>query len=242
MPKTQKVFLTAEWRDLALLNYEVDPGFLRAYVPPGTELDSFCGKTYLSLVGFRFLNTRMFGKVPIPFHRDFDEVNVRFYVRRKEEGEERRGVVFIAEIVPRQAVARMARMAYGENYICRPMKHLTEAAGFGKEVEYRWQVKSQWCRLQAKAAGPAAQPEEGSREQFIAEHYWGYSARPARGCLEYQVAHTPWNVWACTEAGFEGEAGAIYGAELGKVLQRRPDCAFIADGSAVSVFMGRRIA
>ncbi|MBZ5529164.1 MAG: DUF2071 domain-containing protein [Acidobacteriia bacterium] len=242
MNKTHRVFLTAEWRDLVMLNYEVDPALLREYVPPGTQLDSFGGKTYLSLVGFRFLNTRMFGKIPIPFHRDFEEVNLRFYVRRKEEGEERRGVVFIAEIVPKQAVARIARLAYGENYICLPMKHCTEAVGPGREVQYQWQAEKQWCKLWAQAEGPAVQPGEGSREQFIAEHYWGYSARPGRDCLEYRVEHTPWNVWTCTEAGFEGDASAIYGAELGRVLQRRPDCAFIADGSPVSVFTGRRIA
>ena len=123
MSSTETVFLTAEWRDLVMLNYEVDPRVLDKYVPCGTVLDSFLGKTYVSLVGFRFCRTKLFGSLAVPLHSDFDEVNLRFYVRRKEGDENRRGVVFIAEIVPKQAVAMVARLIYGENYVCLPMKH-----------------------------------------------------------------------------------------------------------------------
>ena len=106
-----------------MLNYEVEAGFLDKYVPRGTALDSFLGKTYVSLVGFRFCRTKLFGSLAVPLHSDFDEVNLRFYVRRKESDENRRGVVFIAEIVPKRAIATMARLVYGENYVCLPMKH-----------------------------------------------------------------------------------------------------------------------
>jgi uncharacterized protein YqjF (DUF2071 family) len=115
MSQSRQVFLTAEWRDLVMLNYEVEPGLLNRYVPTGTTLDSFNGRTYLSLVGFQFCQTKLLGCLPVPFHANFDEVNLRFYVRRKEGGEDRRGVVFIAEVVPRRAIATMARLAYGEN-------------------------------------------------------------------------------------------------------------------------------
>jgi uncharacterized protein len=119
----EKVFLSAEWRDLVMLNYEIDPRLLAEYVPAGTVADSFMGKTYVSLVGFRFCRTKLFGAITIPFHSNFDEVNLRFYVRRQEGAESRRGVVFIAEIVPRQAVAKVARALYRENYRCLPMRH-----------------------------------------------------------------------------------------------------------------------
>src|SRR5580700_8862590 len=115
------MFLSAEWRDLVMLNYEVDGTLLTGFIPPGTVLDSFHGRTYVSLVGFQFLRTKLFGLLPVPFHTDFDEVNLRFYVRRKEGQEERRGVVFIAEIVPKRAIAQLARFAYGENYVSLPM-------------------------------------------------------------------------------------------------------------------------
>ena len=224
-----------------MLNYEVEPNLLSRYVPPGTALDSFKGRTYVSLVGFRFCRTKLLGCFPAPFHANFDEVNLRFYVRRKAGNDERRGVVFIAEVVPRRAIAATARLAYGENYICSPMKHRVETEGLNKTAEYQWQVGNQRCRLFAQTVGLPTHPQEGSLEQFITEHYWGYSTQRRGGCVEYHVSHVPWQVWATDQAGFEGEASALYGSELATVLQRRPDCAFVADGSPVIVFMGNRV-
>ncbi len=228
-----------------MFNYEVEPNLLLQYVPPGTSLDSFHGTTYVSLVGFRFTRTRLLGFLPVPFHTDFDEVNLRFYVRREAGDERRRGVVFIAEVVPRRAIATIARLVYGENYTSSPMKHhvLTEGlkVGLKKTTEYQWRVSGKWCKLSAQSEGLPKHPSEGSLEQFITEHYWGYSNRRAGRCLEYQVSHEPWRVWMPTEAEFEGDAGSLYGRELGAVLQRRPDFAFVADGSPVVVFRGNRI-
>jgi uncharacterized protein YqjF (DUF2071 family) len=241
MAHEKRVFLSAEWRDLVMLNYEVDRKLLNDYVPLGTVLDSFDGRTYVSLVGFQFRRTKLFGSLSIPFHANFDEVNLRFYVRRKEGNEDRRGVVFLAEIVPKRAVAQIARLAYGENYICLPMKHCVNANGASKTAEYAWQLKGAWCRLYAHASVAPVPAEEGSFEQFITEHYWGYSSQ-RNGCsLQYHVSHVPWNVSMSTAAGFEGDARGLYGLELGSVLQRRPDSAFIADGSPVIVFAGKKI-
>jgi uncharacterized protein len=224
-----------------MLNYEVEPSLLNRYVPAGTTLDAFQGRIYLSLVGFQFRHTKLFGCLPVPFHANFDEVNLRFYVRRREGGEARRGVVFIAEAVPRRAIATMARVAYGENYRYHPMRHRIETEGLNKTAEYQWQVGDQWCRLWAQTTGLATRPQEASLEQFIAEHYWGYSAQRTGGSLEYHVAHVPWQVWATGRAGFEGEASSLYGHELSMILRRPPDCAFVADGSPVSVFTGRTV-
>lgn len=241
MPTERRTFLSAEWRDLVMLNYQVDPELLSSHVPRGTVLDSFDGKTYVSLVGFQFLDTKLLGRFPIPLHRNFEEVNLRFYVRRNAGNENRRGVVFIAEIVPKLAVAQIARLVYGENYTCFPMTHSVETNRAAKRTEYSWRLKQGWCRLFAQSSAAPAPATEGSLEQFITEHYWGYTAQRSGNSLEYQVAHPPWNVWASSEAGFEGDARGVYGAELGKVLQRRPDSAFIADGSAITVFAGERI-
>ncbi len=239
--QSKQVFLSAEWRDLVMLNFAVECELLNRYVPAGTSLDSFNGKTYLSLVGFRFCRTKLLGRFPIPFHIDFDEVNLRFYVRRKEGAEDRRGVVFIAEVVPRLAIATMARVLYGENYVCLPMRHSIETEGSKNTVEYQWRVDGQWCRISAQTAELPKQPPAGSLEQFITEHYWGYSSRRSGESLEYHVSHVPWKVWAAPDAEFDGEASTLYGRDLGAVLQRRPDSAFVADGSPVIVFKGRRI-
>jgi uncharacterized protein len=236
-----RVFLTAEWRDLVMLNYRVDSSLLQALVPRGTELDAFGGRTLMSLVGFRFLRTRIFGAVPVPFHSNFDEVNLRFYVRRLDaNGEVRRGVVFIREIVPRRAVALVARIAYNENYSCYSMRHHVKRDGVGIRAEYKWRLAGKWLALRAEAEGEPALPAEGSIEQFISEHYWGYSKQRDGGTVEYQVTHPQWRVWRSTKAGFDGDGAAMYGAAFGEALGREPDSAFIADGSAVSVHAGRR--
>ena len=240
-PPGERIFLSAEWRDLVMLNYEVEPELVARFVPPGTEIHAFEGRVYISLVGFRFLRTKLFGCVPLPFHTNFDEVNLRFYVKRREGGEERRGVVFIREIVPRFAVAHLARLAYGENYVCYPMRHTVRANGAGIAAEYQWRVDERWCGLRAEASGEPAHAADGSLEQFITEHYWGYSAQRGGGCVEYQVAHPRWRVWNAKAAAFEGDAESLYGQELAGVLHRPPDSAFIADGSPVLVFTGRDV-
>jgi uncharacterized protein YqjF (DUF2071 family) len=232
-------FLKAEWRYLAMLNYAVDPALLRDRVPRGTELDTFNGNTFVSLVGFRFLNTRV-RRVAIPFHCNFDEVNLRFYVRRIDAGTVKRGVVFIREIVPRYAIAAVARWLYNEQYVDLPMGHEIDTSN-GVSVEYRWRLQSHWNRLKLRTSGDPSPLVEGSEEQFISEHYWGYTAQRDGGCLEYEVAHPPWNVWRAEQATFQGDCTALYGPDLARVLQRKPDTAFLADGSPVAVNAGIRL-
>jgi uncharacterized protein YqjF (DUF2071 family) len=236
-----QIFLTADWRMLAILNYVVEPSLLRQFIPSGTELDQWNGKVFVSLVGFRFLRTRVL-RIPIPFHSNFDEVNLRFYVRRKEGPEIRRGVVFIKEIVPRWAIATAARMVYNERYISLPMRHRIRANGKpGLEVEYKWRFRGTWNRLSLITAGNPFVPEDGSQEQFITEHYWGYAAQRDDGCMEYRVEHPSWRVWNGIHAQCEGDLTGLYGQELGLLLQAEPNSAFLAEGSEVAVHRGRRL-
>ena len=240
MDERGRVFLTAEWRWLALLNYVVDPKLLAPRVPAGTELDQFEGATFVSLVGFRFLSTKVFG-VAIPFHGNFEEVNLRFYVRRREAGMVKRGVVFIQELVPRRAIAAVARLAYHENYRRLPMTHQIEPSATGLKVRYAWRLGEQWNNLTVHATGDPRAMVEGSEEQFIAEHYWGYCRQPDGGSLEYHVEHPPWRVWPVADAAVSGDAGALYGAEFAAVLAKPPDSVLLAEGSPVKVYRGRRL-
>jgi uncharacterized protein YqjF (DUF2071 family) len=233
------VFLTAEWRDLVMLNYEVESALLAEFVPRGTQLDLHGGKTYVSLVGFRFLRTRIFGVLPIPFHANFDEINLRFYVRRREGDGVKRGVVFIREIVPRRTIAFVARIAYGERYERRPMRHNLHRGPTKIEAHYEWLSGCKWGGLHVAATGAASLPAEGSLEQFITEHYWGYAGQRDGRCIEYQVRHEPWRVWNCTSAAFDGYATDLYGQALASVVARKPDSAFLAEGSAVQVLSGK---
>jgi uncharacterized protein YqjF (DUF2071 family) len=231
MPENNR-FLTAEWKNLLMLNYSVDPSLLEPWVPAGTELDAFEGKAYLSLVGFEFNRTRVLG-FAVPFHQNFEEVNLRFYVRRGPK----RGVVFIRELVPKYAVAAIARWAFNENYSSVPMSHRVEAG----RVEYSWKLESDRCVMKIETEGETFIPPEGSLSQFITEHYWGYTTQEDGGSLEYEVQHPPWQVWNAKQAGFSGNAAGLYGAEIAQILTREPDSAFLAQGSPVTVFKSTRI-
>jgi uncharacterized protein YqjF (DUF2071 family) len=234
-------FLTAEWRNLAMLNYEVDPTLLHEYVPAGVELDQWNGRTFMSLVGFSFLNTKVLG-LPIPFHRNFEEVNLRFYVRRNTGNEIRRGVVFIKEIVPRWAIAFVARCVYGERYVSMPMSHVISSNAQGNFIaEYAWHFKGSAYRMCIHTEGDATQPTPNSLEQFITEHYWGYSKSPNGRTIEYQVAHPPWRVWQANQAIAEGDFARLYSPALGDAMQTPPTSAFLAEGSAITVFRGNSI-
>lgn len=223
-----------------MLNYEVDSSFLLPFVPAGTELDRSDGKVFVSLVGFRFLKTRTLG-IAIPFHTNFDEVNLRFYVRRKHGDEIRRGVVFIREIVPRWAIAFVARTFYNENYIALPMAHEIQLRpDGGMSAEYRWRTQA-WSAIRMQVQGNPERAREGSHEQFTTEHYWGYAAQPDGGCVEYRVNHPSWKIWSATQAEFEGDVEGLYGRELAEVLKKHPASAFLADGSEVTVMRGMKI-
>jgi len=238
--RPRRVFLSAEWRNLVMLNYRVDPAILERFVPRGTQIDSFRGDTYVSVVGFQFLRTKIFGVLAIPFHVNFDEVNLRFYVRRIEGDEVRRGVVFVKEIVPRRAIAYLARFSYGEKYFQCPMRHAISETP-ARSAEYQWKFQGKWCAVGAEAAGAPILPAEGSPEQFITEHYWGYSTQRGGGSVEYRVSHAPWRAWTATKSRFQGNGDDLYGAGFGDCLNRPADSAFIAEGSSVQVHTPRRL-
>jgi uncharacterized protein YqjF (DUF2071 family) len=236
-------FLTAEWRYLLMLNYEIDPATLRPLLPKGTELDFWEGRAYVSMVGFRFLNTRVRGWT-IPFHVNFEEINLRFYVRHRAEDGWRRGVVFVKEIVPRWAIAAVARWVYNENYVARPMRsqlRLPESTDDRGAVEYSWRGPTQWNRLAAEFGGTALLIKPGSEEEFITEHYWGYVPQRDGSTVEYRVAHPPWRVWAALGAEFTCAAAEFYGPQYAECLGGKPTSAFVAEGSAIEVYGGGRI-
>lgn len=232
-----------------MLNWEIDPHVLAPLVPYGTEIDFHQDKTFVSVVGFLFLQTRVLG-VPIPFHRNFEELNLRFYLRRCEhdssgaEPNVKRGVGFVSELVPRWAIAATARWGYNEKYTSVPMRHAIQGGSPSQpiEVEYQWKSNGRWNRVAARGTGAATPTSDGSPEQFIAEHYWGYSAQRDGTTLEYQVKHPPWNVWPAIEVQYDCDVAAQYGEPFAETLARAPDSAFIADGSPVTVSRPRRIA
>jgi uncharacterized protein YqjF (DUF2071 family) len=239
--KAPKMFLTAEWRWLAMLNYEIDPKALAHFVPAGTELDFWNGKTYVSLVGFLFRDCRVRG-ISVPFHRHFEEVNLRFYVRHKAKDGWRRGVVFIKEFVPRRTISFIARTFYNENYFALPMAHKIETVdGSPKSVTYSWKFKGRENFLRVISRGLSQMPAEGSQEEFITEHYWGYVRQRNGSTVEYLVEHPRWQTWETETAELHCDIANLYGKDFSGFFERKPSSAFLADGSNVKLYSGVRI-
>jgi len=233
------VFLSAEWRKLALANYEVDKEILQKYLPPFTELDDWQGKYYVSLVGFMFMDTKLKG-FGIPFHINFEEVNLRFYVKYNENGTWKRGVVFIKEIVPKPAITFVANTIYKENYQTLPMKHRWESTEQGLLVEYLWKTKN-WNKFSVITHPISEVLEIGSKEEFITEHFWGYTKIGLNLTSEYQVEHPRWEVYPVKEYDIEVDFGANYGNDFDFLNQAQPASVMLAEGSPINVLKGNKI-
>ena len=224
-----------------MLNYEMPAHVLASLVPAGVEMDRWRGTLYASVVGFLFRDTRVLG-IAIPWHRTFEEVNLRFYVRREAGSEVRRGVVFVRELVPRRAIAIAARLLYNEPYRALAMRHRIESDRDGAVArEYRWRARNGWSSVSAHTTGAPRSLQVGSEEEFITEHYWGYTRQRDGGTVEYRVQHPRWNVWSATDARLDGNLHDVYGPEFAQALSGPPRSAFVADGSPVTVFAPRRI-
>ncbi len=230
-----KKFLTARWEDLIMANYDVDPSLLAPRVPEGTELDLHEGKCFVSLVGFMFLDTRVMGFL-IPFHVNFEEVNLRFYIKREVEGEVRRAVCFVKEIVPRFAIASVARMMYGEPYECWNMGHRRTES----DVGYSWSKNGCTNKLSVEIGENLGVPPEGSHGEFIIEHYWGYTKRSSR-VDEYKVEHPKWELFSVKNEKIDVDFAKTYGDEFGFLTEAKPHSILLAKGSEISVYKGKTI-
>lgn len=231
-----KKFLTARWQDLIMVNYEVEPSLLASRVPAGTEIDLFDGKCFVSLVGFMFLDTRVLG-IPIPFHINFEEVNLRYYVKRELPKETRRAVCFVKEIVPRYAIATVARVMYGEPYECWKMDH----ERMNKTVSYSWSKSGITNNLSVDIRESLGVPAVGSHGEFIIEHYWGYTSRGNGRVDEYKVEHPKWELFATINEIINVDFAAAYGDEFAFLSDLKPYSVLLATGSEVAVYKGKTI-
>ncbi len=228
-----------------MLNYPIDASVLEPLAPRGTTVDTYQGVAYVSIVGFLFLQTRVLG-VPVPWHRDFEEVNLRFYVRRFSGDDWRRGVVFVREIVPKAVIAAVARTVYNEQYLALPMAHRIDFSGgadpaLPASVEYRWLVDERWNHVRATTGQAPRESAPGSLEEFITEHYWGYVRQRDGSTVEYEVEHPRWLVAPAETSELACNAAHLYGERFAQALTSAPKSAFIATGSNVAVYRGVRL-
>lgn len=233
-------FLNAEWRKLALANYIIEPNVLKKYLPYGTELDLWSDRCYVSLVGFMFLNTRLMG-LKVPFHVNFEEVNLRFYVRRKEGDQWKRGVVFIREIVPKRALTFVANTVYRENYKTLPMKHSWTETEEERIVEYQWLKSGEWNTFRVYAEKEARPIEKGSETEFITEHYWGYAHINGHSSNEYEVTHPRWVAYPVNDFIVDVNFEEVYGSDFAFLDKMEPFSVMLAEGSDITVENKKKI-
>ncbi len=229
-----KKFLTAEWNNLIMANYVIDPAILMPYLPKKTELDFYHGECYVSLIGFMFEQTKMLG-LKIPFHINFEEVNLRFYVRVKDGNTWKRGAVFIKEIVPKFAITMVANTLYREKYSTLPMKHFYNEINNEIDLGYHWKHKGTWNKLEAVTELSNSPMIIGSKEEFIAEHYWGYSKYNEKTTFEYGVQHPSWLVHKVKSYNIECNFEKLYGREFAFLDNAKPDTVFMAKGSPIAI-------
>ncbi len=232
--KEKPVFLKARWQYLAMANFVVPPEILAPHVPKGTELDLFEGQAMVSLVGFLFNDTRVFG-VKWPWHTNFEEVNLRLYIKRKENGVWKRGVAFVSEIVPKLMIALIANYMYNEHYHAMPMRHSMVKADGLIHLEYGWKQKGYWNEFKLKATNDPLPVVAGSAEHFIFEHFWGYNQLNANTTVEYGVEHPRWLVYNVQSHQIQCDFAKLYGSEWVPYLSAKPHSVMLAYGSEVVV-------
>lgn len=237
--ENRNVFLTAEWRKLAFANYAIDKNILTKYLPPFTELDEFEGKCFVSLVGFMFLNTNLLG-FKVPFHSSFEEVNLRFYVRYNDNGEWKRGAVFIKEIVPKPAITLVANTVYKEKYQTSRMKHKWFANDNELSVNYSWKAKK-WQNFGLTCSNVTEDILPKSEIEFITEHYWGYTKINEQTTSEYEVGHPKWKIYPVLSHQIEVDFEANYGKDFSFLNHVQPNSVILAEGSEIFVMKGKKL-
>ena len=233
-------FLTAHWKNLALINYEIDAKILDKYIPMGTEIDLWNNKCYVSLVGFMFENTKVLG-LKIPFHSNFEEVNLRFYVKRFENGEWKRGVVFIKEIVPKKAITFIANTLYKEHYETQQMKHEIIENKETNTFVYQWKNKEQCNTIQLETTKNLIPIEVNSEAEFITEHYFGYTKYDENTTYEYEVTHPRWDQFEIIDYKIDVDFENNYGKDFDILKELKPVSIFLAKGSKITVENKKKI-
>ena len=227
-------FLSARWENLIMANYAVNPDVLKSFLPKGVELDLFENNAYVSLVGFMFKKTKLFN-MPIPLLGTFEEINLRFYVKRVEGDNLKRGVVFINETVPYKIVAWLANKLYKEHYIAILTKNEIDITDFSKSIKYEWKINNRWNHIAVNTAKESEPMLQGSVEEFIFEHYFGYTKINNQLSQEYKVNHPRWEINKVKDYSINCDFTAMYGNDFSFLNTQKPNSVIVAEGSPVSV-------
>ena len=148
--------------------------------------------------------------------------------------------MFIKEIVPKPALTFVANTVYKENYETLPTHHLWQQTKEQLTVEYQWR-KQVWHSLKVIADPIPVEIAEGSEEEFITEHYWGYARVNNTVTSEYEVVHPRWMVYPVQQYAINVDFAAVYGTSFSFLQSLSPQSVFLAEGSEIQVKAGKRI-
>jgi uncharacterized protein len=230
--------ITCAWRDVLITTWAVDAALLEPYRPAGTTLDMWNGHGLLSIVGMRFLDLQVAG-VAMPFHQDFEQINFRFYVRRDTE-EDRRGVVFLKQIVPSSSMALIATLLYNESFLTTATRYDITRAAQGWTL-YEWMVAGRWNRVSAIRRGEPIMPGSDTIETFIKDRPWAYTRQADGSTVEFEAQHPVWPIYSTHEMLLDCDVVPLIGAPFVPVLSAQPLSTFVATGSDVTLHPGRSI-
>ena len=231
-------YLVADRRHVIVFNFKVPEKLLLPYLPEGTQIDTFKGECYLSLIGYLSLNTKIAG-VPIMLKRDFEGLGLRFYVKRRLGRKVRRGVVYIKEVVPKKVVAASKRKLLNSECDVLPMGHKIDfncgEVALGGRVEYFWQSGAQKYHVSVLTEGTPKSPSKTSIEHYINDHPYGYATLKDGSSVEYEIKHPNWRVTKVVESSLFCDGANLYSKEIHKILKKEPDAVFLAEGSTLEI-------
>lgn len=229
---TEKIFLTARWENLVIISYKISPDLLQPHMPKGFEPDTIDGNAFVSVVAFVFADTKVKG-IKVPFNVNFPEINLRFYVKNNEK----RGVVFIREFVPKIFIPVIANTFYNENYRYIPMESKVSINGIIK-LNHTIELNNKSYSITAEAENKPYTPATNSTEHFFKEHEWGFGITKKNETMIYKVEHPVWEVYPLIKFEHTFNFAEIYGHEWESLDSEKPYNIAFAKGSPVKVFHG----
>jgi len=233
--KDKKIFLEANWERLLSANYVVDPSILQPHIPEGTELELHNGKCYVSLVAFRYSETKLL-KIKVPFHQTFEEINLRFYVKRKIETKEWRSeVAFTKLFFPKRTLTAVAKRIYKENYETYEMQHRWKDDEQFLRTSYGLN-KDKWHRFEVITERKPLRITENTDAFFFSKHYWGTSQIDSRSCTIYEIEHPDWSTYKTIDAAISFDFKHVFGEEFASLTTAQPESIYLFDGSPVTVY------
>jgi hypothetical protein len=124
---------------------------------------------------------------------------------------------------------------YKEHYAAIPTKSLIVNGESAKNIKYEWKINNKWNHIAVNAAKENEQILPGSVEEFIFEHYYGYTKINSQLSQEYKVNHPRWQVHKVIDYSIHCDFKSMYGNDFSFLRNQQPDSVIIAQGSPVSV-------